>query len=66
MDEITKLHHLLGHWADHNTEHAKTYEDWSKKADALGRSELAKLLKTIADETHAMDARFQKALDLCR
>ena len=41
MDEISKLHHLLGHWAEHNIEHAKTYEDWSKKADALGKKELA-------------------------
>jgi hypothetical protein len=26
MDEISKLHHLLSHWAEHNIEHAKTYE----------------------------------------
>ena len=66
MDEIAKLHHLLEHWAEHNTEHAKTYQDWSKRAEALGRPELAKLLKTIADETLATDAHFRKALELCR
>lgn len=66
MDEITKLHHLLGHWAEHNTEHAKTYQDWSKKAGALGRPELATLLKTIADETLAMDSHFRKAMEICR
>jgi cobalt/nickel transport system ATP-binding protein len=66
MDEITKLHHLLGHWAEHNAEHAKTYRDWARKADSLGRDELAGLLVKIADETAAMDTHFQKAMELCR
>jgi cobalt/nickel transport system ATP-binding protein len=66
MDEITKLHHLLGHWAEHNAEHAKTYRDWARKADSLGRNELAGLLLKIADETAAMDTHFQKAMELCR
>lgn len=66
MDEITKLRHLLGHWAEHNTEHARTYQDWAKTADSLGRKELAGLLRKIAEETTAMDAHFQKAMELCR
>ncbi len=66
MDEITKLHHLLEHWAEHNTEHARTYQEWSKKAESLGRPELSALLKMIADETTSMDAHFRKALELCR
>ena len=66
MDEITKLQHLLGHWAEHNAEHAKTYRDWAKKAESLGRKELAALLLRIADETTAMDADFLKAMELCR
>ncbi|MBI5639391.1 MAG: ATP-binding cassette domain-containing protein [Nitrospirae bacterium] len=65
MDEITKLHHLLEHWAEHNTEHAKTYRDWSKKAEALGKKELALILKEIADETVAMDNLFKKAMGIC-
>ncbi len=66
MDEITKLQHLLGHWAEHNSEHAKTYRDWAQKAESLGRKQLAALLSGIADETVAMDALFQKAIELCR
>lgn len=66
MDEITKLHHLLGHWAEHNSEHAKTYRDWAKKAESLGRKELAGILLNIADETVAMDKHFNKAMELCR
>ncbi|MDA8238805.1 MAG: ATP-binding cassette domain-containing protein [Nitrospiraceae bacterium] len=66
MDEITKLHHLLGHWAEHNSEHARTYRDWAKKAESLGRKDLAELLLRIAEETVAMDRLFQDAMDLCR
>lgn len=65
MEELTKLHHLIEHWTEHNTEHAKTYRDWAKKADALGKRELAGVLKKIADETVAMDGLFKKALELC-
>ncbi|MDA8433014.1 MAG: hypothetical protein M0Z60_08630, partial [Nitrospiraceae bacterium] len=66
MDEITKLHHLLGHWAEHNSEHAKTYRDWAKKAESLGRKDLAELLLRIAEETVAMDKLFRNAMELCR
>ncbi len=66
MDEIAKLHHLLEHWAEHNTEHAKTYQDWSKKAASLGKKDLAGLLMKIAEETTAMDSLFSKALEICR
>ncbi len=66
MDEISKLQHLLSHWAEHNIDHAKTYQDWAKKADALGKKELAVTLKQIAEETMAMDSRFKAALELCR
>jgi rubrerythrin len=66
MEEIKKLHHLVEHWAEHNAEHAKTYQDWAKKADALGKKELARVLKKIADETTAMDSLFKNALELCR
>jgi cobalt/nickel transport system ATP-binding protein len=66
MDEISKLNHLLGHWAEHNIEHAKTYEDWSRKADALGKKELAKALRKIAEQTMAMDSHFKEAMQLCQ
>jgi cobalt/nickel transport system ATP-binding protein len=65
MDEISKLRHLLEHWAEHNTEHASTYRDWSDKAGALGKSELSGVLKQIADETEKLDGLFKKAEALC-
>jgi cobalt/nickel transport system ATP-binding protein len=66
MNDISKLKHLLGHWAEHNTEHARTYLDWSKKADALGKAELADVLEEIARETEKLDAMFKKAETLCQ
>ncbi len=65
MDEITKLHHLIEHWTEHNTEHEKTYREWAKKADSLGKKELAGILTKIAEETSAMDGLFKKAISLC-
>lgn len=65
MDEITKLHHLLEHWAEHNEEHVQTYRTWSEKADTLGKEELSAVLKQIADDTAKMDGLFRKALSLC-
>ncbi len=66
MDEITKLHHLIGHWAEHNTEHIKTYLEWANTVESLGRKELAGVLRKIADDTSAMSGLFNKALELCR
>jgi N6-adenosine-specific RNA methylase IME4 len=65
MDVISKLQHLIGHWVEHNTEHARTYFDWSKKADALGKAELAAILRKIAEETEKLDGLFKKAEKLC-
>ena len=66
MDDISKLHHLLAHWTEHNTEHARTYLDWSKKADALGKTELAAILKEISVETEKLNNLFAKAETLCQ
>ena len=66
MDDISKLQHLLEHWAEHNEEHVKKYLEWAGKAESLGKKELAGLLKKIADETTAMDSLFKKAVEVCR
>lgn len=65
MDDTNKLRHLLEHWSEHNAEHAITYNEWSKKAEALGKSELADILKQIADETIKLEGLFKKAGSLC-
>ena len=66
MDDISKLHHLLEHWVEHNTEHARTYLDWAKKAEALGKTELADILREIAERTEKLEGLFKKAGNLCQ
>jgi len=61
MNDIEKLRHLLEHWAEHNSEHADTYAEWSKKAEALGKPELAGILKEIAYETMKINKLLEKA-----
>jgi len=66
MDDLKKLEHLIGHWKEHNSEHAETYRDWAKKADSLGRKELSDILLEIADKTLGLEKLFEKASGLCR
>ncbi len=66
MNEMDKLHHLIGHWLEHNREHAATYSGWGEKAAEAGKPELAAILREIAQKTADMDALFQKAAGACR
>jgi len=65
MDDLQKLKHLIGHWAEHNAEHAETYREWSKKADSLGKKELSAVLGELSEKTLKLDGLFKKALGLC-
>jgi hypothetical protein len=64
MDDLQKLKHLIGHWKEHNEEHAQTYLEWSKKADASGKGELAAILRELAEGTLRMEKLFERAGDL--
>ena len=64
MDEKAKLEHLLGHWAEHNEAHAKSYLEWAEKASAWGNAELASVLKEIAGDNAQAASKFLKALEL--
>ncbi|TAN39724.1 MAG: ATP-binding cassette domain-containing protein [Nitrospirae bacterium] len=66
MNDIEKLRHLIGHWLEHNQEHAKSYREWGEKAGAAGRHELASLLREIAERTAAMDELFRQAEKACK
>jgi cobalt/nickel transport system ATP-binding protein len=59
--EIEKLKILIGHWIEHNHEHAGTYTQWAEKAKAAGNPDLAQMLLEIAAETKKMNALFEKA-----
>lgn len=59
--EIEKLRILIGHWIEHNHEHAGTYSQWAEKAEAAGNTDLSQILLEIAAETERMNALFDKA-----
>lgn len=64
MTELEKLKHLLDHWIEHNDAHVRTYDEWADKAEALGRSDLAQVLREIANETGRLDELLKKAMDI--
>jgi len=61
MDEMTKLKHLIGHWLEHNREHARSYLEWSDRSASAGKGELAAVLREIAEKTSQIDLLFEKA-----
>jgi len=66
MDDIDKLGHLIEHWSEHNSEHAKTYLEWSQKAGSLGRENLSTVLRELSKETLKLEGLFKKALTLAK
>lgn len=55
MDEMAKLLHLAGHWAEHNLEHEQNYLKWAGRAEAAGLAEAALALKQMAAGTREME-----------
>jgi len=49
MNDLEKLKHLIGHWVEHEREHAISYEEWAKKIQHLdGGAEIASVLREAA------------------
>lgn len=61
VPEMEKLKILIKHWIDHNHEHAETYNEWAERAKAAGNTDLAGMLREIAEETKKIDGLFEKA-----
>lgn len=59
--DMEKLRILIGHWMEHNGEHAATYLQWAETADALGSRGIANLLREAAAETARIDRLFAEA-----
>jgi predicted nucleotidyltransferase len=62
MSTEEKLAKLLGHWMQHNEEHAKSYELWAQRAASDGLAEVAALLEKAAGKTRSADEDFKAAL----
>ncbi len=61
-----KLLTLLDHWQDHNADHAKTYTQWAERAEAKGMTEVAGMLREVAEITIALNEKFDAAAGLIR
>ena len=57
-----KLRKLLVHWQHHNEDHARSFEDWEKKAREQGLGEVADSLAEAADLTRRINHKLAKAL----
>ncbi len=65
MQDMDKLKHLISHWAEHNVEHAATYDSWAIKAGEADKPALKRTLKEIVKASRAMDDLFADALKEC-
>lgn len=62
LSEREKLGKLLEYWIKHNEEHAKTYLEWSKKADSNSLEDVVGLLKEASEITMSINDLFEKAI----
>lgn len=53
MDTAARLQHLLGHWIEHNDQHAQTWREWAEKASLEG---LAAAAEGLAEAIRAVGA----------
>ena len=63
MTELEKLEKLLGHWKEHNMEHAETYRKWAEKTARLGRQDLSDILTRLYNDANAMEKLFDEAVE---
>lgn len=66
MDDLGKLKHLVEHWVEHNSGHAESYLEWSKKAELLGKEEISGILRELAEGTIKLNNLLKKASDLLK
>ena len=53
MNDLEKLKHLIGHWIEHEREHARAYEEWARKIQHLdGGTEIAFALVEAAKKLY--------------
>ena len=62
LSEREKLGKLLEYWIKHNEEHARSYLEWSKKADGEGLKDVVSLLEEACEITMSINQLFRKAI----
>lgn len=64
--EIEKLTKVVEHWIHHNEEHARSYEEWARRAREMGQEQVALILEQVSRETALQNQNFEKALSLLK
>jgi hypothetical protein len=57
-----KLGKLFQYWIKHNEDHAKTYLEWSKKADIEGLKDVVSCLEKASELTMSINKLFDEAM----
>jgi mevalonate pyrophosphate decarboxylase len=62
LSKKEKLVKLFQYWMKHNEDHAKTYREWSKKADIEGLKDVVSLLEEASELTMSINSLFKEAI----
>ena len=62
LSEKEKLGKLFQHWIKHNEDHAKTYLEWSKKANREGLKDVVSCLEKASELTMSINNLFNEAM----
>jgi hypothetical protein len=65
-EDIGKFEHLLTHWIEHNKSHEESYLKWIQRAEAAGRSEVAREVQRSMEHSQEMSRCFEKAIGLLK
>ena len=63
LSEREKLGKLFQYWIQHNEDHAKTYLEWSKKANREGLKDVAIFLEKASELTMSINNLFNEAME---
>jgi hypothetical protein len=63
MGERIRLKGLVEHWAEHNDEHRKRFEESADNAERLGLEDAANKLRSAAKKTAEVSEQLRKALE---
>jgi len=57
-----RIEKIITHWIKHNDDHIKNYKDWADKASLENLSEVSVILNEVAEMSHEINNKLNKAL----
>ena len=61
---IERLEKMVEHWVSHNRDHARSFNEWARRAKETGQQEVATLLDQAAEQSLLSNQGLEKALEL--